>query len=131
MAEPVYATVANVQTRLGRTIPTEEQPQVKEWILDTEDLILSRLTGLPALVSAGTVTERTVTRVVCQAVIRKIKNPDGLANERTDDYSYGLNDDAAKGEIHLTDDEWADLTPTSSAAAFTIRPQGVDWDADA
>lgn len=115
-----YATVTDVSTRLGRAISDPlEISQVNAWIADIEDKIVSAIPTLDDAILAGAVTTTTVKRVVCQSVIRKIKNPDGKKDERVDDYSYGLNPEAARGELFLTDEEWADITPTTSRGAFT------------
>lgn len=118
-----YATVADVSTRLGRPITdSNEVAQVTAWLGDVEALILARIPDLAALVAAGTPTAPTVVMVEANAVIRKVKNPDGKQNERIDDYSYGLNADAARGDLFLTDAEWSLLRPASTSGAFSTRP---------
>ncbi|MFB9956995.1 Gp19/Gp15/Gp42 family protein [Cellulomonas denverensis] len=77
------------------------------WLSDIEALILSRIPDLAAQIADGHPTEAVVKMVEANAVIRKIKNPDGKQNERIDDYSFGLNTDAARGDLFLTDEEWA------------------------
>lgn len=120
-----YATITDVSTRLGRPITdASEIAQVEAWIGDVESLILARLPGLPAAVIDGTPTAATVAMVEANAVIRKIKNPDGKVAEGIDDYNYRLNENARKGELFLTDEEWALLTPGQQSGAWTIRPYG-------
>src|SRR5690606_40269505 len=58
------------------------------------------------------------------AVIRKLKNPDGKVSEGIDDYNYRLNENSRKGELFLTDEEWALLLPGAGEGAWTIRPGG-------
>ena len=120
-----YATITDVSTRLGRPIvDPSEVAQVEAWIGDVESLILARLPGLPDAVTAGLPTAATVAMVEANAVIRKIKNPDGKVAEGIDDYNYRLNENARKGELFLTDDEWALLAPGSPSGAWTISPYG-------
>lgn len=120
-----YATVTDVQVRLGRPIiDTDEIEQVNAWLSDVEALILSRIPDLVARIDEGTIAEAVLVMVEARAVVRKAKNPDGKQNERIDDYSYGLNADAARGEVFLTDEEWGLLLPVGSATAFTVRPFG-------
>lgn len=122
-----YAVLADVATRLGRPITdANEVAQVNAWLGDVEALILARIPGLAAGVAGGVPSEAVVKMVEANAVVRKVKNPDGKQNERIDDYSYGLNADAARGDLFLTDAEWALLEPGSGEGAFTIRPQGLD-----
>lgn len=120
-----YATITDVSTRLGRPIADEsEMAQVGAWLEDVEALILARFPSLPGAVTAGAPTVATVVMVEANAVIRKIRNPEGKKSERIDDYSYGLSDDAARGELFLTDEEWSLLLPGSTSGAWTISPYG-------
>ena len=121
-----YANITNVSTRLGRPISTaEEIAQVNAWLADVGALILSRIPTLDALVTAGSPSTAVVSMVEANAVIRKIRNPEGKHNEKIDDYSYGLTPNAARGDLFLTDEEWDLLTPNSATGAFTVRPYGL------
>ena len=121
------ATVTDVQVRLGRPITdTAEIAQVNAWLADIEALIKVRIPDLAVRILDGVLDEEVVKLVEAQAVVRKVKNPDGKQNERVDDYSYGLNADAPRGDLFLTDDEWALLLPsTNPSGAFTVRPYGA------
>lgn len=120
-----YANVSDVTTRLGRSISeAAEVAQVNAWLTDVESLILTRIPDLAGRIADGSPTQAVVVMVEANAVIRKIKNPDGKVAEGIDDYNYRLNENARKGEIFLTDDEWALLMPGVGEGAFTIRPGG-------
>ena len=120
----MFAVLDDVSRRLGRPITSpDEVAQVNEWIGDAEDLVLRRLPNLPDRVAAGLPTERTVVRVIANAVIRKINNPDGKVSEGVDDYNYRLNENSRKGDIFLTDEEWADLTPGALSSGYSTRPR--------
>lgn len=124
-----YATVADVGTRLGRPISDEqEQAQVQAWLDDAEAVILSRIPTLADLVAAGAPTVAALVMVETNAVIRKIRNPEGYTSETIDDYTYRYNEQVRRGDIFLTADEWALLLPGSAAGAFTVRPS---YEADA
>ena len=64
--------------------------------------------------------------VLCAAVLRVLKNPDGKQREQLEDYSYQMADGAASGTLYLTDEELLVLRPSSPSpsGAFTIRPYG-------
>ena len=118
-----YASITDVSTRLGRPIVDSlEVAQVAAWLEDVEAIVLARIPGLADAVTAGRPTVATVVMVEANAVIRKIKNPDGKVAERVDDYDYRLNENSRKGELFLTDEEWGLLTPDGPDGAFTIRP---------
>lgn len=117
-----FATVQDVSRRLGREITSaSELAQVTAWIEDIKAMILVRLPTIEDRVETGDLSQAVLSSVVSNAVIRKIKNPDGKQNERIDDYSYGLTADAARGELFLTDDEWDLLSVQRTSAAFSIQ----------
>jgi hypothetical protein len=119
-----YATVIDVQTRLGRPItdPTE-LAQVTAWLGDVEALILERVSDLATVVDTDDgPSTATVVRVECQAVIRKVLNPEGKVSEGVDDYQSRLNADDARTDLFLTDDEWGSLLTGAGAGAFSVRP---------
>lgn len=121
-----YATLTDVSTRLGRLITdTDEVAQVQAWLDDVSAIITARIPDLDAGIALGTPSAAVVAMVSANAVIRKIRNPEGKVAEDVDDYRYRLNADAARGDLFLTDEEWALLSPTSSGGAFTITPGGA------
>lgn len=121
-----YANVTDVGTRLGRPITsTDEIAQVNAWLSDVESLILSRIPTLVDDVTAGVPSEALVVMVEANAVVRMVRNPEGKVSEDIDDYRYRLSENAARGALFLTDEEWALLEPGSGQGAFTIVPGGV------
>jgi len=121
-----YATITDVSTRLGRPISDPlEVAQVTAWIGDVEALILARIPLMAELITAGSPSISTVTMIEANVVIRKILNPEGKQSEGIDDYRYTRNDDARRGDLFLTGDEWDLLTPNASSGAFTVTPYGM------
>lgn len=71
-----------------------------------------------------------VVRVICTAVLRVLKNPDGKRQESIDDYSWTRDQAVSAGLLYFTDDELGDLIPGVAAVgrAFSIDPfAGRDW----
>lgn len=123
-----YAVFTDVATRLGRTISDAlEIAQINAWISDAESLMRERIPGIDASVVLNTPTLDTVKSVIANVVVRKANNPEGKKDERIDDYSYGLHADAARPDIHFTDDEWARLMPAAAGkeGAFTAVSTGT------
>jgi hypothetical protein len=116
-----YATWQDVQDRFGRTLTDSERLQVDAWLDDIEDTVLVRIPNLAALIAAGTLTQRTVVKIEAEAVRRRLENPQGKLTERIDDYSWTRDSSTASGSLYLTDEEWAELTPSASSDAFSIR----------
>ena len=77
-----------------------EAAQVTAWLEDVESIILRRIPDLDARVTAGNPPAATVVRVEANAVIRKIRNPDGKVSETIDDYTYRLGGDARYSAAH-------------------------------
>ena len=74
----VYANLSDVSTRLGRPITdSTEISQVNAWLADVEALILARIPDLTARVAAASPSVDVVVMIEANAVIRKVKNPDG------------------------------------------------------
>lgn len=120
----ILATVEDVQARLGRELADSELVQAEAWIGDVQAMIEARIPDIHERVDSGLVSPLVASAVVANAVIRKVNNPMGKQNERIDDYSYGWNADAARGELFLTAEEWGLLSPGSASGAFSIRPAG-------
>ena len=118
-----YAQATDVEVRLGRSASSDaETAQWGAWLGDIEALILARIPDLATRLDLGTLDEGVVVMVEANAVIRKVRNPEGKVSEQIDDYSYRYGEDARRGDLFLTDEEWDLLDPTSNSGAFTIRP---------
>lgn len=111
MTNPVV--VADLEAR-WRPLSDQEQTNATAFLGDAWALLLSRRPDLEAYFAAGTISDATITRVVCAMVLRVMKNPDGYDSESVDDYSYRRNAVIASGLLHVTPDELADLTPMAS-----------------
>lgn len=119
----MFATLDDVSTRLGRPITDpDEVAQVTAWIGDVEALVVSRIPDLETRVAEGAPSAGVVAMVVANAVIRKVKNPEGYVSAGVDDFNYRYNEAARKGELFLTDEEWRLLVPSQGSGVFSVRP---------
>ena len=126
-----HATLQNVIDSLGRPIVGAEATQVGGWLDKIERIISRRLGALGALISDELLSVELLVDVETEAVIRKVKNPDGKVSEGVDDYTYRLNENARKGDLFLTDEEWALISPDLPATlggAYSV-PLGAPWSA--
>lgn len=117
------ANLEDVATILGRPITTaEEIGQVNHWLAMTGQLIAKRLGPLAGL------DAQALRSVSAEVVARRVKNPDGIKDERIDDYYYRLDPDAARVGLYLTEQEWELLTPgRPRPASFTVRPTATSF----
>ncbi|RCV53474.1 Gp19/Gp15/Gp42 family protein [Marinitenerispora sediminis] len=115
-----YATVGDVQARLGRPLTPEEEQLAATLLDDVEAMIRARIPNLDARVVANENYRALVVMVEANAVIRVLKNPEGYRQETEGNYSYSLNVAAAAGYLLVLDSEWALLG--ASRGAWTIAP---------
>ena len=112
-------SVDDVATAFGRPIVSPQSEQVQKWIDRVERRIRNRVTDLDQRLENEAYKD-TFTGVVEDVVIRKIQNPRGLRSELIDDYYYDRGENASN--LWPTEDEWAELLPSSSLGAFSTRP---------
>ena len=116
---PNPATAADVAAR-WRTLSAEETTVATTLLDDAWLMLLGRLPSLEDNITAGTVTEANVVRVLATMVLRVLKNPDGKSEEAVDDYRYRRDSSLSAGLLYVTPDELADLTP-SRARQRSVR----------
>lgn len=76
-----YATASDVEDRLGRELDSSETQIVNTRLDDVERLIKARIKDLDDLVDAGEPDEDLVVQIEAEAVLRLIRNPEGLTSE--------------------------------------------------
>lgn len=115
-----YATVADVEARLGRTLDASESQIVSTRLNDVELMIRHRIPDLDTKVSTGEIDPAVVVMVECEAILRLIRNPEGFTAETDGNYSYQISAQVASGRLDILSGEWALLGVRNGA--FTIRP---------
>ena len=107
--------VPDIATALGRTLTATEEAQATQWIADALLLIAARL-GDPAELD-----QDVLDYVVREAVVSRMRNPEGFQSESIDDYTYRHS--AETRRVTILDEWWRLLSPVGGGAgAFTIRP---------
>lgn len=120
-----YAETQEVADRLLRSLTVAEDTAAAAFLDDIEAQILSRFPTI--LESTDPVRLRILVAVEAAAVVRVLRNPEGLRQwqESIDDHSRSGTVDSAgsTGALYLTDAEWASLRPAGTQSdAFTITP---------
>ena len=115
-----YASIADVEARLGRQLTPEEETVVTVRLNDVETMIRARIPNLDELIADGDLDVDIVIMVEAEAVLRLIRNPEGYMSEVDGNYSYQRNQRVASGALEILDLEWALLGLTSSV--FVISP---------
>jgi hypothetical protein len=123
-----FATADDVQTLLGRTLEPEETAMVERRLAQVERMILRRVPDLAGQTEAGQIDPDDVRDIQAEAVLRAIRNPEGLRSENDGNYGYERSAEAADNRLRLTAEEWQVLGIRPSRM-FSIGP-GVrsNWD---
>jgi hypothetical protein len=117
-----YATVEDVADDLGRPLADgAETTQVQRWIDRVEARIKQRITDFDERAANESAFVDLVAGVEVDVVVRRINNPTAKKSERLDDYSYSLQDAAAKADLWPTDEEWAELLPSARPRVRSTR----------
>jgi hypothetical protein len=107
---PNPVEVSHVVARYPGTLTPAQQVNAEAYLSDIWSIVLSRRPLIEDYMTATTVPTSEVIRVVSNAVVRKLLNPEGKSEESIDDYRYKYGGDRL-GDLYLTDEDLADLTP--------------------
>lgn len=110
MVNPVQ--VSDLESR-WRPLSTQETVNAQAYLDDAWSLLTTRRPTLEADITATTVSQGSVERVVCAMVLRVLRNPDGYITEAVDDWSGTRSPARASGELFVTPEELADVTPAA------------------
>lgn len=99
-------TVDDVQARYEGDITAFNPTYVTTQIQDAVDHAMSRWrVEITSRLASGDLTENLFKRVIVNAVLRVIRNPQGFSNENDGGYGYGLRATVASGDMWFTDDD--------------------------
>ncbi|MGH3760256.1 Gp19/Gp15/Gp42 family protein [Actinophytocola sp.] len=115
-----YASVADVEVRLGRPLTDAERDLAAVLLEDAETVIRVKIPDLDQRIADGRLRRELVVMVEANAVVRVLRNPGGFRSETAGDYSYTLDTRAAAGYLTIPDADWYLLGVRPGA--FTIRP---------
>lgn len=104
-----YATLQDVQARYHLPIDESMEALVTARLQDAEDMIRGRIPDLDERIDQGLLSANTVVRVISDAVIRLVRNPDGYISETDGNYTYQLSFDGGGSDLTITPNEWRDL----------------------
>lgn len=126
-----YATSEDVASRLGRELTVEETGLAEVRLEDAERLILRRITDLDAKVAAGDIDTDDLVQVEAEAVLRLVRNPQGLLSEQDGSYGYQFSSQVSSGRLEILPEEWGMLGVTRSRVSMLSpsvdRAVTVSW----
>lgn len=106
------AALTDVEKALGRPLAYDEIDRVVWWLQAAEMQISARLGDISLL------DQDAVRYVEAEAAVARLSNPEGVASETIDDYTYRLPSESRR--VTILDEWWALLRPT--ADGFSTRP---------
>lgn len=121
------ASTADVVAR-WRPLSTQETTNAQTFLDDAWLMLRRHFTTLGVdiedLIGDDSDLGADVVRVMVTAVLRVLKNPDGLQQESIDDYTYRRDEAVSAGLLYFGDDELDGLVPGSGikGRAFMIDP---------
>jgi hypothetical protein len=104
-----YAAAADVQAVLGRVLSTEDTAMVERRLAQVERMIIRRIPDLVDQIDAGALDEADVIDIEAEAVLRVIRNPDGVYSESDGTYTYTKSAEAADNRLRILPEEWQTL----------------------
>lgn len=118
MANPV--TTGDLEAR-WRPLTPDEQTTANSRLGDAWAILTRRLPTLQGRIDAGTVDVDVVTYVVCEMVLRALRNPEGYTQEATGPFSASRDVNVASGRVTVTAEELALLSASPTPRVGTIR----------
>ncbi|KZM71065.1 hypothetical protein [Nocardia terpenica] len=103
-----FATATDVSDRFGAALTPEQEKLVTARIADAEALLKTEVPALAAGTGGlPTITLANAKRVVCDAVLRPLRNPAGVLSERSGPFEVTFRSEAMGEEIYFTADQLA------------------------
>jgi hypothetical protein len=115
------ATASDVQAIYGETLTTEETGLVERRLEQVERMLLRRIPDLLEKIADGDLDEADVIDIEAEAVLRVVRNPEGLYSENDGNYGYQLSREAADNSLRILPEEWERLGIKPSRM-FQISP---------
>ena len=116
-----YACSSDVAALWAKDLSVEETAMVDRRLQQVERMIKRRIPDLDAQVDSGAIAEEDLVDVEAEAVLRHVRNPEGLTMEMDGAYQYQRSKDAANSSLRLTAVEWQVLG-LSVGRMFSIGP---------
>lgn len=124
------ATTADLVAR-WRPLSDQEETNGETFLADAWRMLRRRLTTLEDDIADDTTgdLEAEVVRILCAAVLRVMKNPDGKRQESIDDYSWTRDQAVSAGLLYFGDDEIGAVTVdgTGPTGAFSFNLLGTGY----
>lgn len=114
-----YATIEDVETRIGRELSDSERDLARALLGDALLIIHSRCPDLDERVENGEISADVVRMIQANMVVRVLRNPEGIRQETDGDYSYTIAASTPVGDgLSLTRQELSMLCGRGTIGSF-------------
>lgn len=114
-----YATVEDVEMRIGRELSDSERGLAASLLGDALLIIYARCPDLDERVDSGEISADVVRMIQANMVVRVLRNPEGIRQETDGDYSYTIAASTPVGEgLSLTRQELSMLCGGGTIGSF-------------
>lgn len=111
----------------GDLADLNDRPAVETQIQDAVDFAARWGDIIAHRIADGRLTANLYKRMIANAVLRVLRNPEGYTSESEGGYSYGLQGTVASGYLWFTADEIATLTGADATLAPTTISVAHAW----
>jgi hypothetical protein len=103
----VYASLEDLRLEFEGTLAEDQDDKLQQKLDNAEEIVASYVRGrdVAAHIAAGHTTAALVRLVVCDMVLRVLRNPAGVAQQSAGPFSVQVDQAVASGKLYLTRDD--------------------------
>ncbi|MGH3881953.1 MAG: fibronectin type III domain-containing protein [Gammaproteobacteria bacterium] len=120
-----YATVGDVDAEYDGDIPVEQVGYVAQKLASAE-VVLGAVAGdITARITAGKTTPDAVRLVLCNMVLRVLRNADGIRTQTAGPFSYTLDQQVASGRLYVSREDRRLMGMRPGASTVTLDDRAL------
>lgn len=100
-----WATALDVQARYENDIPENLSSRLGTKLDDAQTIVEDKLGDIQAAIDAGRTSAKNVKLVLCDMVIRWLRNPGAMASETVGPFGYRRDPSIRSGKLYLTPED--------------------------
>jgi hypothetical protein len=120
-----WATALDVQARYEKDIPENLARVLDTKLDDAETIIIDRLGDIQAAITAERTTATNVKLVLCEMVIRWLRNPSAMTSETVGPFGYRRDGSISSGKLYLTAQDRRMLGLKAGAATIPLADDAL------
>ena len=121
-----YASVDDVRLRYEAPIPEAQIEFVEQKLNDAEMILASRIGDIAAQITAATISVTAVRFVLCNMVMRVLRNPQGMRTQMAGPFSYTADREIAAGRLYVSREDFRLLGRHASAASVPLADPALE-----